>query len=330
MLMKWRREMVVLKYDLSDISLFTRQVSGMVCDTHFLDLPMDSAQDVSLGLLRKHMVDVAQVVSCPISRKPQPLTIRNGVILYCTSTYHHHYVNTQVSFDEYLKKFKSKTRSTLKRKVAKLCPDGSENTSFRKYATESEIESFIALAAIVSEKTYQHHLFNRGMPQSKEFIEATRKQAKQGRVRGYLLCHNQKPIAYTFGPMFGNGVFLFDYNGYDPEYSKLSPGNVLQYKTIEDLCSDPVVKTYDLCVGENEHKLLFSSASQYCADFLIFEKTVKNMSLVLSNLAVTLISRFLGNILRFLRLKSWLKKLIRRSSGSEIGAESQDDSSGGV
>lgn len=314
--MEWKRANITLRYDLGDIKLFEKQLSGIVCQTHFLELAGDTVSNLSASILSKHDVDAAQIVSCPISGMLKTIDLCNGAIIYCTSRYHHHYIDTQVSFENYQQKFKSKTRSTLKKKVVKFLEEDPGNF-FRKFATESEIEAFIGLAGVVSSKTYQHHLFGRGLPQSREFIEEAKRQAKDGLVRGYLLYYHGKPIAYTYGPVMGNGVFLFDYNGYDPDYSKLSPGNVLQFKTIEDLCSDLNIEVYDLCIGENEHKILFSGASKYCADILILKISFRNICLVVSNVSVSMISKFMGDLLQHLKLKSWLKRVIRRNAGGE-------------
>lgn len=313
--MEWRRANIIVKYDFGDITLFAKLLSGIVCASHFLDLKEDTVYDIcSSNTLLKHGVDAAQIVSCPISGNLKTIEFRDGVIVYCTSRYRHHYIDASVSFEEYQKKFKSKTRSTLKKKVTKFFQDNPEGNFFRRFSTESEIETFIGLAGAVSSKTYQHHLFGRGLPQSKEFIADAKNKAKDGLVRGYLLYCHFKPVAYTYGPVMGGGVFLFDYNGYDPDYNKASPGNVLQFKTIEDLCSDKDIKIYDLCVGENEHKLLFSGASKYCADVLILKRSFRNVCLVLSNVAVSMVSKLVGNLLQKMNIKNWLKRFIRRNA----------------
>jgi CelD/BcsL family acetyltransferase involved in cellulose biosynthesis len=254
------------------------------------------------------------VISCPIRQSEKRLSLQNGVIVYNLSSYEHHYVDTQISFEEYQKKFKSKTRSTLKRKVSRFSQNDPGLYYFRKFRTPEEIDSFVNLASLVSVKTYQHRLFGRGIPDNREFCLLARKQAELGLVYGYLLYFDGKPIAYTYAPAVNGGVLLYDYNGYDPDHSNLSPGTVMQYKIIEDLCSDPDVRIYDLCTGEDDAKRLFSTGSMYCADILILRKSLKNMFLVMTHFALTSFSRGVGKVLRILNLKSRLKRYIRRNA----------------
>lgn len=322
--MKWKSSDIFLKYDFGDITLFKKLLKGIVCTSHFLDMPEDGVCDISSSILHEYGVDAAQILSCPVVGRSKVIEFRSGLIVYCTSRYRHHYVDTSVSFDEYLRKFKSKTRSTLKKKVHKFFQDDPQRNFFRRFSAESEMEAFIVLAGAVSSKTYQHHLFSRGLPQSKEFVLEAKKKAMDGLVRGYLLYCDGKAVAYTYGPVMEGGVFLFDYNGYDPDYNKLSPGNVLQFKTIEDLCYDPEIKIYDLCVGENDHKLLFSGSCRNCADFLILKISFLNICLVLSNVSVSVFSKLVGNLLQQLNMKSWLKRFIRRNAKTRLDSQDED------
>lgn len=313
--LEWNRHEIRLKYDLGDLTLFEKRFMGILCGAHFLQLDSSVMNDISISLLDDHAVEVAQIISSPLNDNNKTLCIRDGLIVYCTSRYRHHYIDTDCSFDLYQKKFKSKTRSTLKRKVAKFAEGKLESEWFRKFVDPSEMSTFFRLAHQVSAKTYQHHLFGRGLPQDDEFIYRAVEMAKKKLVRGYLLLLNERPVAYTYGPVLKDGVYLFDYNGYDPEFAALSPGNVLQLKTIEDLCNEEGIRVYDLCVGENEHKMLFSSASRDCGDFLVFRMSFSNVIWVTSNLATIWVSKLAGILLRVLNLKNLIKKVIRRNAG---------------
>lgn len=311
--MQWEKGEFSLTYDIGDITLYAKRLNGIVCPTHFLSISEEELFQGQARVLQEYGVEVAKVTSCPIRQSAKRLFLQNEVIVYNLSSYEHHYVDTQVSFEEYQKKFKSKTRSTLKKKVSKFFQDDPGQNYFRKFRTAEEIDSFIKLASLVSAKTYQHRLFGRGIPDNREFCLRARKQAQLGLVRGYLLYSEGNPVAYTYAPTVNQGVLLYDYNGYDPDYSKLSPGTVMQYKIIEDLCSDPDVRIYDLCTGEDDAKMLFSTDSRYCADVLVLRKSLGNMFLVMTHFALTSFSSGAGKFLSYLNLKSRLKKYIRRN-----------------
>ena len=322
--LEWRREQFSLSYEVGDITLFARRLDGILCLTHFLNMREDGSGNCS-EVFKEYGVRVAKITSCPISQTTPRLTSQEGVIVYNVSTYEHHYVNTQNGFEVYLSKFRSKTRSTLKRKVAKLFQGDREGNGLKRFKKAEEIERFLKLASVVSAKTYQHLLFNRGIPSDAEFVRNAMEKAEQGLLRGYLLYYEGKPIAYTYVPTVNPGVLLYDYNGYDPEYCKLSPGTVMQYGIIEDLCSDPAVNYYDLCVGQDDAKTLFSTDSIYCADILILENSLKNWAVVLTHMAVSEFSRRVGQILARMNLKARLRKYIRENvRTAELFPEEQE------
>lgn len=311
--MQWEKGEFSLRYDIGDLTLCVKRLDGVACSTHFLNISEEELLQGQARVLEEYGVEVAKVTSCPIRQSAKRLSFKNGVIVYNLSSYEHHYVDTQISFEEYQRKFKSKTRSTLKKKVTKFFQSNPGGNYFRKFRTAEEIESFVKLASLVSAKTYQHRLFGRGIPDNREFCLRASKQAELGLVRAYLLYFDDKPVAYTYAPTVNEGVLLYDYNGYDPDHSNLSPGTVMQYKIIEDLCLDPDVRIYDLCTGEDDAKRLFSTDSRYCADVLVLRKSLRNMLLVMTHFALTSFSRGAGKVLRCFNLKSRLKKYIRRN-----------------
>ena len=311
---RWTKTEFDLKYEIGDIGIFVKTFRGVVCSSHFLDFSEREVLESPSRVLEEHGVQAAQITSCQISKDLKKLSVRDGVIVYCVSTYNHRYVDTRQRFEEYQDKFKSKTRATLKKKVNKVLRDDQPKNVFRKFKTAQEIETFLKLAAVVSAKTYQHRLFNRGIPDNSEFCVHARKQAELGLVRGYLLYIDDKPVAYTYVPTVNEGILLYDYNGYDPGCSKLSPGTVLQFKIIEDLCSDPEVMIYDLCTGEDDAKTLFSTDSKYCADILVLRKSLKNIIIIMFHAAITSFSKALGRFLNRLNLKNRLKRYIRKNA----------------
>ncbi len=317
---RWTKSEFDLRYEVSDIRLFTKTFRGVISSFYFLDFEQDELLKSPAKFLSKYDVQVALMNSCPVSRSSKRISVQDGVIVYCMARYDHHYVNVQNSFEGYLGKFKSKTRATLKKKVHKFLQDGQDGAYFRKFKTATEMDTFLKLAAVVSAKTYQHRLFDRGIPSSREFRRGVMEQAERNLVRGYLLYLGGIPVAYTFAPFVSEGVILYDYNGYDPEFGKLSPGTVIQYKVIEDLCLDRDAKIYDLCIGEDEHKTLFSTNSTYCADILILRSSLGNMLIVFTHHALAYVSAKAGIFLDRLQLKRRLKKLIRRGAQTDESA----------
>lgn len=316
---KYQRTRFPIKLELGDITLLEIEFDGVICYPNFLGEPDCAILEKPFRLLDEYGVKAVKIISLPVDRDVKTLRLGESALTYKTSSYNHHYVDTQVSFERYQDKFSSKTRSTLRRKVNKFFGSDTVNNYFRKFVSPDEIDRFFELAAPISTKTYQSRLFGRGLPLDEDFRREMKSKAHLGLVRGYLLYYSGLPVAYTFGPLTEEGVFLFDYNGYDPDYSKLSPGNVLQFKIIEDLCGDDKVRIYDLCIGESEHKSLFSTGSTRCIDVLILRASITNMLIIFGHLGVTWISRMTGIILARLNLKDRIKKLIRANVGTSAG-----------
>jgi CelD/BcsL family acetyltransferase involved in cellulose biosynthesis len=322
---EWRKGSFELTYSIGEIILYEKQLQGMKCVSHFEALIGRLSLDDAARVLQHYGVDAAQINSLPVTGKTAEIRLLGDAILHILSSYMHCYVNTSITFNEYQNKFSAKTRATLKRKVNKILKDGAGGNVFRKYATPSEMEQFLQLAAEISPKTYQHRLFNRGLPTNMEFVSEVLRRASAGLVRGYILFIDHRPAAYTYGPIVGEGIILYDYNGYDPVYSALSPGTVMQYKIIEDLCADPHVRMYDLCVGEDQAKQLFSTHSVSCVDIVVLKRTWRNGTLVVSHWLLKLLSKAIGRALEVCEIKQRLKKLIRsHARGIHIKVGSTD------
>jgi len=312
----WTRGDACLSFEISDVKLFVKTFKGAKSSSHFLNLKIDDLLKDSYKFLATQQVQAVELGSCPVGKEGiKRIQFLDGAVVYCMSTYQHYYVNTSSGFSQYLEKFKSKTRSTLKKKVHKLL-SSEEATSgggtFVKFSSVSEMQTFVEHASIVSAKTYQARLFNRGIPTDGGFLLRVLKLAEHGLVRGYILYCAGRPVAYTYVPLISEGVVLYDYNGYDPDFSKLSPGTVMQYKIIEDLCADPNITIYDLCVGDDEHKALFATDFMDCADVIVLRSSLRNTLLVLAHLGLTSASSWTGTVLKCVNLKRLVKRFIRR------------------
>src|SRR5207302_1769781 len=81
-----------------------------------------------------------------------------------------HYLDLSGTFDAYLAKFSSKTRSTLKKKVRRFAERSGGTIDWREYRTAAEARQFHQLARVVAEKTYQEHLLDAALPADDAFV----------------------------------------------------------------------------------------------------------------------------------------------------------------
>ena len=108
-----------------------------------------------------------------------------------------------------------------------------------------------------------------------------------------------------------NGVLLYDYLGYDPEYRDWSPGTILQLLALERIFAERCHRIFDFTEGEGSHKELFASGSRDCADILFLQATARNQLVVRSHAALATGSRGMVNVLEILKIKAAIKRLIR-------------------
>ena len=184
-------------------------------------------------------------------------------ICYAPWQYYRFFIDLVGDFDGYLSNLKSKTRGTLKRKVKKYESKFGKDEVCKTYSTVSEVDEFLRLALDVSLRTYQHRLLDAGLPTGDCFREEVYQRASNHGMRGYILFADKKAVSYLYGRVDHNGVFYYDYLGYDPEFQKMSPGAVLHYYAIKNMFSDVKIRYFDFTQGGGQHKATFGQKAYY-------------------------------------------------------------------
>jgi len=308
----WNARPVSLTYRLGEAPLFSVRLSSRVLDAHFTRLP-EHPDPAGVPLELLDAGGAALVRSHPI-REPLPrVSLLPGVVRYVPAQYTRHYVDLEGDFEGYLKKFSSKSRSTLGRKVRKFAEASGGEIDWREYRTGEELREFHRLARQVSERTYQENLLRSGLPEGEAFLRELDELASQDQARGYLLFHGGKPIAYLCCPAEAD-VLLYEYVGYDPEFQSASPGTVLQYLVLERLFAEGRFRILDFTEGEGPHKEFFATGSQLCADLYYFRRTPWNLALVYAHSGLHGLSRRAVSLLSRLGVKDRLKKWLRARS----------------
>ena len=136
------------------------------------------------------------------------------------------------------------------------------------------------------------------------------KLARDGNVRGFILFHNDQPVAYLYCPV-SNGVLIYAFLGYNPEYMRFSVGTILQWLALEYLFEERCFSFFDFTEGQSDHKKLFATDSFRCANVYFLRKNVPNLFLLQSHRAVDYFSKFIGDKLEQFGLKVKIKKLMR-------------------
>lgn len=306
----WSKQTIHLTVRLGEFRLLSWRLAACVHSEHFTRLPPSPAIPSELTQWFADSLDVVVARSHPVDTPLPKYSVLPQAIRYVPSSYQRYWVSLEDTFDAYLKKFSAKSRNTLMRKIKKFAEFSGGEIDWREYSKPGEMETFHRLGLEVSRKTYQERLLDCGLPAEQSFQESMIGLAKEGRARGYLLFHQEKPIAYIFCPV-QEGVALYQYVGHDPDYQRWSPGTLLQYFALQRMFAADKVKIFDFTEGEGAHKAFFSTHSQHCADIYYFRRTLKNLIRVTLHAGSEGLSKGVVRVLDSLGIKSAVKKLLR-------------------
>ena len=309
----WHHSQQTLNYLLSDKTLFRAKLTALVCQLSLNNPPCDP---VNFNALPKNIesekVDGFIAWGACVNQDVKTVQVSNGLIVYIPQTYNRFYARLDQSFDDYKKLFKSKSRSSIQRKANKFAKLSGGEIDFRTYTTEAEVKEFLKQAVQLSEKTYQTKLLDAGLPTDDEYQAHLIKMAGKNKVRAFLLFKEGKPISYLLLDA-EDDTLLYRYLGYDQNESAASPGTVLHWLAIEYLTNEGEFKYLDFTEGEGQQKRTFGTDSIYCANVYWLKKSLKNLILVYSHIALNNLSKSLGNMLDSLGIKARLKKILRRN-----------------
>lgn len=307
---EWKLEPIRLRYRLGSITLLRLPLSFAVYQRHFSRIEGDAAA------LRPPLerwgreVKGALVMSHPVSAPLPRVQLVGDAIRYVPGRMVRHYLDLSGSFDAYLAKFSSKTRSTLKKKVRRFAERAGGAIDWREYRTAAEARTFHRLARGVAEKTYQERLLDAALPGDDAFAGALERDFAAGAARGWILFLDGAPIAYLYSPIV-DGAVIYEHLGYDPAERELSPGTVLQYLVLERLFAEGGFSVFDFTEGGGQHKEMFATGKVEVADLYFFRRSVAAAGIVGAHLAAATVTRTAIAALDRLQARDRLRRWLR-------------------
>lgn len=307
----WQLRHVTFKFQLSDWTLFRTslpmqiRIENLSSGVEPVESPLPPAAIPGKGS------QGYSIRNLPIAVEQPVLTRMGNYLRYIPLQYPHCYIDLNWSFEQYLEKFSSKTRSTIQRKIRKFNQYCGGELKWKTYSAPSGIAEFFLSAREVSKLTYQERLLDVGLPDSQAFFQEAVALAAEGRVRAYILFHGERPVSYLYCPE-KDGVLIYAYLGYDPEYQNLSVGTILQWLAIEQIFGECKFRFFDFTEGMSNHKQLFASHQRLCANVFFVRRTLGNVLLIRSHMLMNSISKGLGETLERYGLKAKVKKLLRK------------------
>jgi CelD/BcsL family acetyltransferase involved in cellulose biosynthesis len=306
----FREQPFELPFRLGEVKLFVLRYSSLTVAATIADL-QDEPRPAVLPF--DHFPSGVDVVVCRSERIAESLpaiTVSSDAIRYVLGEFNQYYIDLSTNMNGYLSTFSSKSRSTLLRKIKRAGATLGGHVTLREYRKPGEMPEFHRLAREVSARTYQERLLDAGLPDGARFVESMCHLAAEDHVRAYLLFCDERPIAYMYCPV-RDGVLLYQYVGYDPEYQHGSPGTVLQYLALEQIFAEGKFLYFDFTEGQGQHKEQLATHAALCANLCYFRRSWRNLLVLRCHQALDRISRVVVRALDRLGLKSRIKKLVR-------------------
>jgi CelD/BcsL family acetyltransferase involved in cellulose biosynthesis len=233
-----------------------------------------------------------------------------GMIRYAPRQLPHYYTDLRGGPAQAFKNMSSKTRSTVQRKVRQFKAFCGGQVTWRVHRTAAEMLEFHRTAHELARKTYQERLFDSGLPATDAFRDRMLELAARDLVRGFLLFHGDRPIAYLYTPA-PDGFLVYEYLGYDPEYAEHSPGTVLQYMALDILYAEARFPIYYWGYGYSQTKKIFATQEVLGADIFYIRSTLRNRMAVWLNYSFDRLSTEAGSVLNRLNLKAPIKRWLK-------------------
>jgi hypothetical protein len=272
--------------------------------------PVDITNEAIHGLLQSNVKAIYLPSFCAPERLPR-LCFRKKSVRYVPWQGGRYYVDLDGTFQEYLRRFKAKSRKNLTRSVRIIAEASCGTIDFREYRHVGDMSAFYAEASQITKKTYQHRLLKSGLPQTEDFCRRLVELAGLGRVRGYILFFRKSPVAFAYCTV-QDDVLTYQIIGYDPAFQQYSPGTVLLHCILDRIFSERRFRVFDFGTGEASYKSFFSTDAAPSAVVYELAYTPKNLVFLGVHLAASLTSSATAKILSAFGTKDYVKKFFRR------------------
>ena len=181
--------------------------------------------------------------------------------------------------EAFLSALGSKSRGTLRRKVKRLGEVAGGDVQMTRYGTPETVQAFLEAATVVSRTSWQHRVLGTRIstdPRTVRWFEAL---ARHGLLRGYLLTAGTQPHAFVVGYQY-QGVFHYAELGYDPALARESPGTVLLFLLIQDLCAFDRAAVLNFGMGDAEYKRRFGTRQQSDDTLILIKRSLRGRAAV--------------------------------------------------
>jgi hypothetical protein len=216
--------------------------------------------------------------------------------------------------DELFMRLGRSQRSKMRRKYKKVARHFAGDARVRCFHSAANVAQAIADMEEIAQKTNKR-LFGLGFFGTPQVHQQMARMAETGWLRIYILYLDGKPAAFWMGTLYHRRLQA-DHVGYDPAWSKFSPGVFLFLSILEDLREEEIT-TIDFGCGDTQLKQCFGCSADdrsLESNVRIFSPSPRGRQL---NLLCTAADRATA-LFRQLDWLQWGRKTLRRHLARQL------------
>lgn len=200
---------------------------------------------------------------------------------------------------------KRSQRSRLRQKHNNVLKHFAGTIRIRCFRSVADLELAIQDIEEIASKA-KRRLFGLGFFDTQQCREQMLATAQKGWLRIFILYLGDKPVAFWKGVLYGESL-QGEHVGYDPAWSKFSPGIFLFLNMIEDLRKDGV-NTVDLGFGDTQFKRDLGNLRCVESQVRIYAPTLRGFLLNLLNLSCHRVNDCARFLLQRTSCLKWARK----------------------
>jgi lauroyl/myristoyl acyltransferase len=167
------------------------------------------------------------------------------------------FVDMNLSYQEYLKRFKATTLRVFGRRLRQLGKAFERKIEVVRIRDVQDVPEFLDAARTIAQKSWQRKLIDFDVGQDAYRQEMLEEMARLGVLRSYLFKSGDRSLAYILGFQL-NGTFYFQESAYDPDAASFSPGVLLHFFCIKDCFEVDKPSMLHFGTGEADYKKTFA------------------------------------------------------------------------
>lgn len=171
----------------------------------------------------------------------------------------HWKMNVPASLEDFLKGLNSKHRYNIRRERRLFEKKFGRNSKFLCFTREDSVNALTEDIEHVASGSY-HRRFGFGFVKNDETLKRMRLEARQGRLRTYVLYIEGISVAFWQGTTI-NGTLYLGSTAYDSRLKDYTPGKLVLQYMLEDLSMNSDIRTVDFGFGDASYKKQYGDFS---------------------------------------------------------------------